>query len=227
MLRSPSRSPVDAQIAAYLQANPATVTWSNVTGKPTSFPPSAHSHPISDITGLQAALDAKQAAGSYVATANFTWPNLGGKPTSFPPSAHTHLWADITDRPTIPAATPLGSATPKALGTAAAAGTATSAAREDHVHPLPAGRLEYLGDINVTETLLLSLAVGMKRKTFALAGVAANDRLQLVPTGAPTAGCEAVNAYPAGVGSVSIGYYTPLLGIGATYAIPVAIYRIV
>lgn len=25
---------------------------------------------------------------------------------------------------------------------------------------------------------------------------------------------------------VSIGYYTPLLGVGATYTIPVAIYRI-
>lgn len=90
----------------------------------------------------------------------------------------------------------------------------------------PALSLTYLGDINVTETLLISLAVGMKRKTYALAGVGATDKLQLVPNGAPTTGCEGVNAYPASAGNVSIGYYTPLLGIGATYSIPVSIYRI-
>ncbi len=87
-------------------------------------------------------------------------------------------------------------------------------------------RVTLLGAINVTETLLLSLALGMKRKAFALAGVAVGDRLLVIPTGAPTTGCEAVNAYPASAGNVSIGYYTPLLGIGATYSIPVAIYRI-
>jgi hypothetical protein len=66
----------------------------------------------------------------------------------------------------------------------------------------------------------------MKRKTFALAGVTATDRLQIIPSGAPTTGCEAINAYPASAGNVSIGYYTPLLGIGATYSIPVSIYRV-
>jgi hypothetical protein len=125
-------------------------------------------------------------------------------------------------------ATPLGTAVPKALGTAAA-GTSTNASHEDHVHPLPAGRLELIGNIVVTETLLISLAVGMKRKDFPLSGVTAADanRLLLVPNGTPTAGCEAVNAYPgATAGTVSVGYYTPLLGIGATYSIPVSVYRI-
>jgi len=88
------------------------------------------------------------------------------------------------------------------------------------------GRLVLLGTINVTETLLISLALGMKRKTFALAGVTATDTLLAIPTAAPTTGCEVVNAYPASAGNVSIGYYTPLLGIGATYAIPLAVYRI-
>lgn len=120
---------------------------------------------------------------------------------------------------------PLGAATPQPLGSASA-GTSSNGAREDHVHALPAGRLTYLGDINVAETLLVSLAVGMKRKTFPLSGVTAADKLVLVATGAPTAGCEAVNAYPASAGNVSIGYYTPLLGIAASYSIPVAVYRI-
>lgn len=88
------------------------------------------------------------------------------------------------------------------------------------------GRLEFLGNINVTETLLVSLAVGMKRKSYALAGVTATDKLLIIPNGAPTTGCEAVNAYPASAGNVNIGYYTPLLGIGVTYTIPVSVYRI-
>lgn len=35
--------------------------WDDITDKPSTFPPSAHSHAISDVTGLQAALDGKQA----------------------------------------------------------------------------------------------------------------------------------------------------------------------
>jgi len=88
------------------------------------------------------------------------------------------------------------------------------------------GRLVLLGTINVTETLLISLALGMKRKTFALTGVTATDTLIAIPTAAPTTGCEVVNAYPASAGNVSIGYYTPLLGIGATYTIPIAVYKV-
>ncbi|WP_017999934.1 hypothetical protein [Paracoccus sp. N5] len=36
-----------------------THAWGDITGKPTTFAPSAHSHAISDTTGLQAALDGK------------------------------------------------------------------------------------------------------------------------------------------------------------------------
>ena len=35
--------------------------WGDVTNKPTEFPPSAHAHAISDVTGLQAELDGKMA----------------------------------------------------------------------------------------------------------------------------------------------------------------------
>lgn len=37
----------------------ANLGWNDITGKPTTFPPSAHTHPISQVTGLQAALDGK------------------------------------------------------------------------------------------------------------------------------------------------------------------------
>lgn len=61
-----------------------------------------------------------------------------------------------------------------------------------------------------------------------LAGITVADmgKLIAVPNGVPTTGCELQNAYPASAGNVSIGYYTPLLGIGVTYSIPVSIYRI-
>ena len=43
-----------------------TIDWAAVTGKPVTFAPSAHSHIIADVTGLQTALDGKQAAGAYL-----------------------------------------------------------------------------------------------------------------------------------------------------------------
>lgn len=86
--------------------------WDNVTGKPTTFPPtigstaadavagndarltnartpSAHTHPISEVTSLQAALDAK-AVATDVTTA------LAGKSDT----SHTHAYADVTGKPT-------------------------------------------------------------------------------------------------------------------------------
>lgn len=71
------------------------VTWSDVTGKPTTFTPSAHTHAMSDITGLTTAL-----SGKSDTTHTHAWGDITGKPTTFTPSAHTHLWADITDKPT-------------------------------------------------------------------------------------------------------------------------------
>lgn len=39
-----------------------THAWTEVTGKPTTFTPAAHTHAIADVSGLQAALDGKAAA---------------------------------------------------------------------------------------------------------------------------------------------------------------------
>ena len=52
--------------------------YGDLTGVPPSFTPSAHSHAIADVTGLQTALDGKQAAGSYAA------------------AAHSHIVSDVT-----------------------------------------------------------------------------------------------------------------------------------
>ncbi|MEG0854695.1 MAG: hypothetical protein RSF82_12520 [Angelakisella sp.] len=49
------------------------VAWGNISGKPTTFPPQAHTHTKANITDF---------------------------PTSMPPTAHTHTKANITDFPT-------------------------------------------------------------------------------------------------------------------------------
>lgn len=48
--------------------------WADVTGKPSTFPPSAHTHVIADTTGLQTALDGKQPLATVLTntTASFT-----------------------------------------------------------------------------------------------------------------------------------------------------------
>lgn len=123
-------------------------------------------------------------------------------------------------------ATPLASNAPQPLGASALIGSSSAAAREDHVHPLPSGRLAFLGNVTVSETTLLSLALGMKRMTLSLSGVTTADRLVFVPTGVPTAGCEAVNVYASAANQVTVAYFVPALGVGATYSIPIAVYRI-
>lgn len=96
-------SSVDSQLANRALVG-HTHSWEQVTGKPATFPPSTHTHPVSQVTGLQAALDAKAATAHTHTVGNVTglqaaldqaaltaeWAQLVNKPTSFPPVAHTH-----------------------------------------------------------------------------------------------------------------------------------------
>ena len=66
--------------------------WGDVTSKPSTFPPSAHSHTIGDVTGLQSALEGKAATG------------------------HTHAWGDITGKPDVIAAGATQQAAREAIG---------------------------------------------------------------------------------------------------------------
>jgi hypothetical protein len=57
-------------------AGPAgTTSWNGITDKPATFTPSSHSHAISDVTGLQTALDGKQASGTYATLVGGTVPS--------------------------------------------------------------------------------------------------------------------------------------------------------
>jgi len=80
-----------------------TVTWASITGKPVTFTPSAHQHPISDITGLQNTLNAKIDASTQISYNNLTdkpnlfsgnYNDLINKPTLFSGS-----YADLINKP--------------------------------------------------------------------------------------------------------------------------------
>lgn len=83
------------------------VAWADVTSKPATFPPESHSHPTSDVTGLDAALAAKQdtltagtnitIVGGVIAADTPAWDDVTDKPAEFPAEAHTHDTSDIDD----------------------------------------------------------------------------------------------------------------------------------
>lgn len=75
------------EVAEDVTASPGEVSWDDVQGKPTSFPPSSHTHPIAQVDGLQDALDGK--------LEDVSWDDVQNKPASFPPSSHTHSIAQV------------------------------------------------------------------------------------------------------------------------------------
>ncbi|RYF45235.1 MAG: T9SS type A sorting domain-containing protein [Chitinophagaceae bacterium] len=109
--------------AGYITSS--SLTWTNITGKPTTFTPSAHSHSISEVTGLQTALDGKQGTittgtalqylkgdlslgtfptalsaftndAGFITSSSLLWTNITGIPSTFTPSAHNHAASEIT-----------------------------------------------------------------------------------------------------------------------------------
>lgn len=100
------------------------VAWDNVTGKPETFPPTAHTHPITAVTGLEEALANKASSihthawsaitdkptefppeshthdfSEITGTVTVAWGDISGKPSTFPPDAHSHAWSEITSKP--------------------------------------------------------------------------------------------------------------------------------
>lgn len=67
-------SALSAARADHVHAVPS-IAYSSLTGTPTSFTPSSHSHVVADVTGLQTALDGKQASGTYATLVGGTVPS--------------------------------------------------------------------------------------------------------------------------------------------------------
>lgn len=107
---------IPLEITAPLQGP---VYWSMIIGKPETFPPSIHGHLISDITGLQTALDTRGipaggTTGQVLAKVSGTdyhvawstppsgsgfvaWVDITGKPSTFTPSSHAHVISEVTN----------------------------------------------------------------------------------------------------------------------------------
>lgn len=94
---------------------PTDVDWNDIQNKPSTFPPSAHTHIISDVTGLsdvavkahthenKTTLDKFGEVnnkptfnGEEIGSGVSSWNDLEDKPTIFPPSEHTHQIADVS-----------------------------------------------------------------------------------------------------------------------------------
>ncbi|AWY04856.1 minor tail protein [Microbacterium phage Floof] len=82
-------------------------SWGEVTGKPTTFPPSSHTHSTDQLTsgtlplgrggtGATSASTARANIGAAAASHTHDWDEVTGKPSSFPPSAHNHSATQIT-----------------------------------------------------------------------------------------------------------------------------------
>lgn len=98
---------------AWISNNPGVIDWDDVTGKPATFPPSAHTHVIANVTDVTAsAAELNVLDGITASTTELNYVDgvtssiqtqLDGKAAS----SHTHLLADITDYtpPAIPEVT--------------------------------------------------------------------------------------------------------------------------
>lgn len=70
--------------------------WNEISNKPSSFTPSAHTHAISDVINLQSSLNLKANAADLTAVAySGSYYDLGDIPTTFTPSAHTHTISEV------------------------------------------------------------------------------------------------------------------------------------
>jgi hypothetical protein len=92
-----------------------TAPWGGITGKPSTFAPSAHGHVIADTTGLQAALDAK---------APLAAPDFTGIPTAPTAAPGTNTTQIATTAFTAAAVAALVASSPAALDTLAELATA-------------------------------------------------------------------------------------------------------
>lgn len=100
----PSSMPASDVYAWAKASSKPSYSWSEITGKPSTFTPPSHTHPLSDISDLQASWDAllKAAPSAYV-TRWPSWSEVTSKP-SFATVATSGSYNDLSNRPSIPSA---------------------------------------------------------------------------------------------------------------------------
>lgn len=119
--------------------------WSSITGKPGTFPAAAHTHAWTEITSKPATFapaphrhDASEIDNLPTGGVSTAWADLTGVPASFPPSTHAHAWADVTGKPAVIAAGPDAAAARAAIGAGTSSlviGTTASTAKAGDYAP--------------------------------------------------------------------------------------------
>ena len=84
------------------------IPWGDISGKPATFPPDTHSHDFTTgITGKPATYppdphshafaDITSKPSTYPPTLPIAWTDVSGKPATFPPATHSHPQSEVTN----------------------------------------------------------------------------------------------------------------------------------
>lgn len=75
------------------------LTWNSISGKPSTFTPSSHTHTKSQITDFPSSMPASDvyAWAKAPSKPSYSWSEITSKPSTFTPSGHTHPLSDISD----------------------------------------------------------------------------------------------------------------------------------
>lgn len=75
------------------------LTWNSISGKPSTFTPSSHTHTKSQITDFPSSMPASDVYAWAKASSkpSYSWSEITSKPSTFTPSSHTHPLSDIRD----------------------------------------------------------------------------------------------------------------------------------
>lgn len=75
------------------------LTWNSISGKPSTFTPSSHTHTKSQITDFPSSMPASDvyAWAKAPSKPSYSWSEITGKPSTFTPSSHTHPLSGISD----------------------------------------------------------------------------------------------------------------------------------
>jgi len=83
-----------------------------------------------------------------------------------------------------------------------------------------------VGTVTLAESALITLALGVRRVTVALAGTVTAGSYVAAPTAAPPAGYSIQDAYCSTAGQITVGIIVPALGVATNYSIQVRIFRL-
>lgn len=82
----------------YTAGSATSVPWSGVTGKPSTFTPSTHTHTKSQITDFPTSMPASDvyAWAKAASKPSYSWSEITSKPSTFTPASHTHAYIPLS-----------------------------------------------------------------------------------------------------------------------------------